>query len=168
MVSQAKAFERCFASHFLMRAVGRLEFPPMSKKHRLMVHKLANLYRLKSKSYGTGLWTNSSLFPQALFPISYCFNSGRQRFPTLIKTVYSCYPPQPELLNFLNRSAAVPLLKQYPLIPLFFLTITLVLLAQSQASQITVPVHREKPRSKEEKKKMRKMKNMNKWSRVCC
>lgn len=53
-----------------------------------MVHQLAELYHLKSKSYGT----------------------GRHRFPTLVKTIYTCYPPQSELFNFLNRAATVRVL----------------------------------------------------------
>jgi hypothetical protein len=90
-----------------------LELPPMNKKQRVMVHQLAELYHLESKSYGM----------------------GRHRFPTLVKTIYSCLPPQTELLTFLNRAAKIK--------------------ATNGAPQPKRP-------SKEENKKLRKLKNMRK------
>lgn len=91
-----------------------LELPPMNKKQRVMVHQLSQLYHLQSKSYGM----------------------GRHRFPTLVKTVYSCYPPQAELLEFLNRAAKI-----------------------KAANGAPAP---KKKLSKEENKQLRKLKNMRK------
>ncbi len=54
----------------------------MNRRQRLIVHKLADLYQLQSQSFG----------------------SAHRRFPILIKTIYSSFPNDDELLLLLNSS----------------------------------------------------------------
>jgi hypothetical protein len=77
-----------------------------------------------------------------------------------VKTIYSCLPPQTELLTFLNRAAKVPHSSIFALFLLWaaphaFLSTYAQIKATNGAPQ-------PKRLSKEENKKLRKLKNMRK------